>query len=137
MPNIPSPPQIPLPEYRAPNPILGSYLERVTAPNYNSGLRQALSENGVKVVSAGHDHANDFCALDGKGKQRMWLCYAGAAGFGGYGGYGGLKRKVRVWEVNGSMGRIRSWKREEWPVGSKTRLDEQVLVDGGQFQGGD
>jgi hypothetical protein len=137
MPNVPSPPKIPLPEYRKPtNPILGNWLERVTAPNYNSGFRKVLSEKGVKVVTAGHDHANDYCMLDGTGKEGIWMCYAGASGFGGYGGYGGLQRKVRVWEVDGSLGRVRSWKRVEWPRGNKDRLDDQVLVDAGHLNGG-
>ena|SRR5690606_7874825 len=137
MSNVPPPTQIPLPEYRtSTNPILGQWLERVTAPNYNSGLRAALAEKGIKVVSAGHDHANDFCMLDGLGNDQIWMCYAGASGFGGYGGYGGLQRKVRVWEVDGSLGRVRSWKRVEWPKENRERIDDQVLVDGGRLNGG-
>ncbi|RPA74845.1 Metallo-dependent phosphatase [Ascobolus immersus RN42] len=129
---------IPLPEYRTnTNPILGQWLERVTAPSYNSGFRTVLSQKGVRIVSAGHDHANDFCMLDGQtANDKIWMCYAGASGFGGYGGYGGLQRKVRVWEVDGPLGRVRSWKRLEWPRGSKERVDDQVLMDGGHLNGG-
>ena len=56
---------IPLPEYRhQSNRIIGEWREGVTAPYYNSGFRDALVEEGVLVVSAGHDHANDYCSLE-------------------------------------------------------------------------
>lgn len=56
---------IPLPEYRHEhNRIIGGWREGVTAPNFNSGFRDALVEEGVLVVSAGHDHANDYCSLE-------------------------------------------------------------------------
>jgi 3',5'-cyclic AMP phosphodiesterase CpdA len=54
---------IPLPEYRDPGITVGTYKEPPTAPNYNSGFRDALVEMGIPVVSCGHDHANDYCLL--------------------------------------------------------------------------
>jgi hypothetical protein len=74
--------------------------------------------------------------LDGQANDKIWMCYAGASGFGGYGGYGGLQRKVRVWEVDGGLGRVRSWKRVEWPKDNRERIDDQVLVEGGRLNGG-
>jgi hypothetical protein len=45
---------IPLPEYRAEGTLFfGDYLEGVTAPWFNSGLRDALVEQGVVMVSCG------------------------------------------------------------------------------------
>lgn len=45
---------IPLPEYRdADLAIKGSWKEGVTAPNFNSGFRDALVEQGVVMVSCG------------------------------------------------------------------------------------
>jgi hypothetical protein len=62
---------IPLPEYReAGKKMVGSMKEPPTAPQYNSGFRDALVEMGVSVASCGHDHANDYCLLsDGPAKQ--------------------------------------------------------------------
>lgn len=57
---------IPLPEYRDPGVVVGGSREPPTAPNYNSGFRDALVEMGVPVVSCGHDHANDYCLLSDK-----------------------------------------------------------------------
>ncbi|RDI80389.1 hypothetical protein Vi05172_g9575 [Venturia inaequalis] len=57
---------IPLPEYRDAGIMVGENREPPTAPNYNSGFRDALVEMGVPVVSCGHDHANDYCLLSDK-----------------------------------------------------------------------
>lgn len=57
---------IPLPEYRDAGIMVGENRETPTAPNYNSGFREALVEMGVPVVSCGHDHANDYCLLSDK-----------------------------------------------------------------------
>lgn len=46
--------------------MVGENREPPTAPNYNSGFRDALVEMGVPVVSCGHDHANDYCLLSDK-----------------------------------------------------------------------
>jgi 3',5'-cyclic AMP phosphodiesterase CpdA len=54
---------IPLPEYRDEGILVGQRRERVTAPGYNTGFRDALVEMGVPVVSCGHDHVNDYCLL--------------------------------------------------------------------------
>ena len=57
---------IPLPEYREGGVMYGERREPPTAPGYNSGFRDALVEMGIPVVSAGHDHANDYCLLSEK-----------------------------------------------------------------------
>lgn len=122
---------IPLPEYRLENvPIVGERRERVMAPAFNSGFKEALVDAGVMAVSAGHDHANDYCLLDG-----LWMCYAGGSGFGGYGGYKGYNRRIRMWEIDGDAAIIKTWKRVEWDrQGRYGRLDEQIVVRGAKIQ---
>lgn len=61
---------IPLPEYMDWDlPRVGGWLEGVTAPTYNTGFRDALVEQGVVMVSAGHDHCNDYCSLSLEGSS--------------------------------------------------------------------
>ncbi|KAK2603807.1 Phosphatase dcr2 [Conoideocrella luteorostrata] len=144
---------IPLTEYANPYlPRLGEWKEGVTAPVYNSGFRDALVEHGVVMVSAGHDHCNDYCLLSLQNvtqagtpkehapdqqpppqvqKPALWMCYAGGVGFGGYAGYGGYVRRLRIFEVDTNEARILTWKRVEH---GKTgdRIDQQIIVDGGR-----
>jgi hypothetical protein len=126
---------IPLPEYTNPdNERVGNFSEGSTAPAFNSGFKDALVEYDVKFVSAGHDHANDFCALSKDattGDPELWMCHAGGSGFGGYGGYFGFHRRLRVFEVDTNQARISTWKRLEYGDLEK-RLDEQILVDSGR-----
>ncbi|KAJ4389505.1 Phosphatase dcr2 [Gnomoniopsis smithogilvyi] len=126
---------IPLPEYRDWDQVLvGEAREGVTAPTYNSGFRDALVEQGVVMVSCGHDHANEYCALstdESTKKPALWMCYAGGSGFGGYGGYGGFHRKIRIFDLDLNDGRISTWKRVEWGD-IKQKLDEQIIVDAGK-----
>jgi len=126
---------IPLPEYRQEGQLFkGEYREPVTAPLYNSGLRDALVEQGVVMVGCGHDHVNDYCALstdNQTSRPDLWMCYAGAAGFGGYAGYGGYHRRVRLFDLDANVGRITTWKRLEYGD-IASRIDEQVIVDVGQ-----
>jgi hypothetical protein len=121
---------IPLPEYRLEGvSIVGEKQESPTAPVHNSGFKDALVNAGVMAVSAGHDHANDYCLLN-----QIWMCYAGGSGFGGYGGYKKYNRRVRLFEVNGDAGQIKTWKRVEYsPEGKYGRLDEQVIVRGAKI----
>lgn len=97
---------IPLPEYRTlTNPIIGEWREASTAPRYNSGFRNALAEKNITIITAGHDHVNEFCMLDEirhNREEKTWMCYGGGAGYGGYGGYGDYKRRLRVFEVSSS-----------------------------------
>jgi hypothetical protein len=121
---------IPLPEYRLMGPpIVGKYREPPTPPVHNSGFKHALVEAGVSVVSAGHDHANDYCLADDV-SPKIWMCYAGGSGFGGYGGYGGYHRRVRIFEVDAPADRIRTWKRLEHE--DPGPLDLQTIVEGGK-----
>ena len=78
---------IPLPEYaNTENERVGSWLEPVMAPKYNSNFKDALVGENVLAVSCGHDHANDFCSLERADtklkKPELWMCYAGGSGFG-------------------------------------------------------
>lgn len=131
---------IPLPEYRTadPNTVVGAWRESVTAPLFNSHFTDALVEQGVLVVSCGHDHVNDYCALErSKGtskKPELWMCYGGGAGFGGYAGYGVYHRRVRFFEVDANSARITTYKRVEYGETEK-RVDEQVVVDAGRVVG--
>lgn len=118
---------IPLPEYRTPNrKIIGGWREPPTAPWRNSGFKDAIKAAGIAVVTAGHDHANDYCLFD----DGVWLCYAGGSGFGGYGGYGGYHRRVRLFEVDANNARVKTWKRLEWE--DRGPFDEQIVVDQGK-----
>jgi 3',5'-cyclic AMP phosphodiesterase CpdA len=126
---------IPLPEYAEKNPdIIGTRIEGVTAPAFNTHFRDALVEQDIKFVSCGHDHANDYCMLSKDGETsdpKLWMCYAGGSGFGGYGGYGGYHRRLRVFEIDTNQARISTWKRLEYGEIDK-RLDEQIIVDSGR-----
>ncbi|KAI1765897.1 calcineurin-like phosphoesterase [Hypoxylon sp. FL1150] len=125
---------IPLPEYRdSSSPYIGEWREGVTAPKYNSGFRDALVEQGVVMVSCGHDHANEYCMLSSdeeSKKPELWMCYGGGAGFGGYGGYGGFVRRVRFFDIDMNEARISTYKRLEYGDLSG-RIDQQIIVDGG------
>ena len=145
---------IPLPEFREVGKIVegtGRLLENPTAPGFNSGFMQALVQEDVMAVSCGHDHVNDYCALEKvegssgssssghaghkeKGKGGLWMCYGGGAGFGGYGGYGGYHRRVRMWEFDTNEARLTTWKRVEYGETEK-RVDEVVVVEGGKVVG--
>ncbi|KAH8888840.1 calcineurin-like phosphoesterase [Thozetella sp. PMI_491] len=133
---------IPLPEYRDPEIYFyGPWKEPPTAPLFNSGFRDALVEQGVVMVSCGHDHVNEFCAISMSDEEEvetrrpeLWMCYAGATGFGGYAGYGGFYRKIRMFEFDMNDARITTWKRVEWGENDETsqRIDEQIIVDAGK-----
>ncbi|KAL1888058.1 Phosphatase dcr2 [Ceratocystis pirilliformis] len=126
---------IPFPEYIVSDKsaIKGEWREYVTAPNYNSGFHDALVEQGVVMVSCGHDHVNDYCALssDDHHKPRLWMCYGGGVGFGGYAGYGGYNRRIRIFDVDTNEGRITTYKRLENGDNTAVRIDEQIIVDAG------
>ncbi|KAI2633892.1 calcineurin-like phosphoesterase [Xylaria nigripes] len=125
---------IPLPEYGNPeNPFVGEWREGVTAPMYNSHFRDALVEEGVVLVSCGHDHANEYCMMstnEETGKPEIWMCYGGGAGFGGYGGYEGFVRMVRFFDIDMNTARITTYKRLEYGETDK-RMDQHLIVDGG------
>ena len=86
---------IPIPEYKAvfnPNEdgtfsptgkakiLYGWQYESVGCSPYNSGLFEAMKQNGSQAVFSGHDHVNDFAALyDG-----IWLVYNQCGGYNGY-----------------------------------------------------
>lgn len=141
---------IPLPEYREKGNLIkgGEWREGVTAPRFDSGFGKVLVEEGVGVVSCGHDHVNDYCALQrehvefdnteegvrASERNELWMCYAGGAGFGGYGGYGGYHRRIRFWEVDANNGRIMTYKKLEYGD-TESRIDELVVVDGGRVVG--
>ncbi|KIX01868.1 uncharacterized protein Z518_09595 [Rhinocladiella mackenziei CBS 650.93] len=126
---------IPLPEYRNPDNLkwIGNWTEPPTAPAYNSNFKDALIEEGIVLVSCGHDHVNDYClpAQDKEKKPALWMCYGGGAGFGGYGGYYGYHRRIRFFDFDMNEARITTWKRLEWGD-TQRRFDEQIIVDGGK-----
>ncbi|KAL2175128.1 Metallo-dependent phosphatase-like protein [Thermothelomyces heterothallicus CBS 202.75] len=126
---------IPIPEYTLPNlTLVGEWKEPSTAPAYNSGFYDALVEEGISMVSCGHDHVNEYCGLSQTEDEKpaLWMCYAGAAGFGGYAGYGGFHRKIRIFDFNMNEARITTWKRVEYGPDVDKRLEELILVDAGK-----
>ncbi|KAL2025180.1 hypothetical protein VTK56DRAFT_182 [Thermocarpiscus australiensis] len=126
---------IPIPEYRDGNlTLVGDWKEPSTAPVYNSGFYDALVEEGVVMVSCGHDHVNEYCGLSTteEDKPALWMCHAGAAGFGGYAGYGGFHRKIRIFDFDMNEARITTWKRVEWGEDADKRIEELILVDAGK-----
>ncbi|KAF2132118.1 Metallo-dependent phosphatase [Dothidotthia symphoricarpi CBS 119687] len=129
---------IPLPEYaNRDNEWVGNWTEGVTAPGFNTHFKDALVQQGVKAVSCGHDHVNDYCMLSTKDETtepELWMCYAGGSGFGGYGGYNHYHRRLRVFEIDTNQARISTWKRLEHGD-TAARLDEQIIVDSGQVKG--
>ncbi|ERF68749.1 hypothetical protein EPUS_07236 [Endocarpon pusillum Z07020] len=126
---------IPLPEYRNPSGlrVVGNWSEPPTAPGFNSGFKDALVEEGVVLVSCGHDHVNDYCVpgTNDKGKPALWMCYGGAVGFGGYGGYYGYHRRIRFFDIDMNEARIHTYKRLEWGV-TESRVDDQMIIDQGK-----
>lgn len=106
---------IPLQEYRPPEgaQIIGSYKEGVMAGAINTGMYSTMRDLGIKFVSVGHDHCNDYCMKGESTEERdgVWMCYGGGAGEGGYGGYGGTSRRVRLFEVDTRSGSILTWQR--------------------------
>ena len=129
---------IPLPEYRDSGNLIpgaGEWREPPTAPGFNSHFADALLEHGVFGVSAGHDHVNDYCVLEGHSdpkavegdedakkraeEGKLWACYGGACGYGGYGGYGGYKRRIRVWDFDFTDAKVETWKRVDGEDGKK------------------
>ena len=125
---------IPLPEYRNPDRqnYIGNWTEPPTAPGYNSNFADALMEENVLMVSCGHDHVNDYCLPNNNkaGKAALWMCYGGASGFGGY-GRGWYHRRMRFFEFDMNEARITTYKRLEWGD-TESRLDSQIIVDGGK-----
>lgn len=123
---------IPVPEYRTEGmKYMGEYREGCTAPRFNTGARQVLAKIGVKVLTVGHDHANNFC-MDNRveGQPDMYLCYGGGAGEGGYGGYGGVVRGVRVFDINTQRASIASYKLLR--NATDVKIGEQILVNSGE-----
>ncbi|KAF2000232.1 phosphoesteras-like protein [Amniculicola lignicola CBS 123094] len=127
---------IPLPEYgtQPKEEVVGVWKEPITAPGFNTHFKDALVAAGVTAVSCGHDHVNEYCTMgknEKTGKGDLWMCYAGGSGFGGYGGWGVYHRRIRLFEIDANEARISTWKRVEYGDTAK-RVDEQVIVDGGE-----
>lgn len=99
---------IPIPEYADSDLIVrcGKRREPTEGPSVNSHFYDALAQQGIAVLSCGHDHVNDFCALQSPRYTQQscgkplgpWLCYGGGSGFGGYCSYGDERyhRRARV-----------------------------------------
>lgn len=103
---------IPLFEYRDAHDLVGSWREGVISGRQTTNMLPTMKKAGVKLISVGHDHVNDYCFLN----DGVELCYGGGGGYGGYGGYGGFIRRVRIFELDLSKdnrGRLvgKTWKR--------------------------
>lgn len=132
---------IPLPEFgdRHLSIRSGHRREPTESPSFNSHFYDALAKEGILALGCGHDHVNDFCGLPPQRTQHNgdkcpqpgpWLCYGGGSGFGGYCSYGRERfhRRMRVWELDTSIGNLKTWKRVEYAIDT---VDELVLVEGG------
>lgn len=132
---------IPLPEFGDDDLDIrsGSRREPTESPSSNSHFYDALVQARVSAVGCGHDHVNDFCALLPQRMQENghkplppgpWLCYGGASGFGGYCSYDGERfhRRMRVWELDTTIGSLKTWMRVEYLM---DRIDELQLVKSG------
>ncbi len=60
--------------------LYGDQYESVGSSSYNSGMFDALVENGGQAVFCGHDHINDWCAI----YKGVHLCYNQAGGYSTY-----------------------------------------------------
>lgn len=135
---------IPLPEFGEPSVIIraGARREPTEGPSVNTHFYDALVKEKVAAIGCGHDHVNDFCALLPRSTNEMgrdghvgpagglWLCHGGGSGFGGYCSYGGVRyhRRMRVWEIDGNTGGLKTWTRIEYQV---ERTNELIPVQGG------
>lgn len=132
---------IPIPEYADISLVVrgGKRREPTEGPSLNSRFYDALTQEGILVLACGHDHVNDFCALQLPNEPQQggdkyygpWLCYGGASGFGGYCSYGKTRyhRRMRVFELDTRTGGIKTWKRVECAT---EKIDELDLVDSGK-----
>ncbi len=60
--------------------LFGDQFESVGSSSYNSGMFDALVENGGQAVFCGHDHINDWCAV----YKGIHLCYNLPGGYSTY-----------------------------------------------------
>ncbi|KAJ3429799.1 hypothetical protein M0812_25159 [Anaeramoeba flamelloides] len=63
----------------------GTKEEGVCCPQYNTGLYQAMVDNGnIKLALNGHDHVNDFCTRSKSSAPDLWLCNGRKTGYNRY-----------------------------------------------------
>jgi len=101
---------VPLPEYSSLNLhfVTGSKNEGMSTSSSSKGsllFWNTLTSASVDVVSAGHDHVNDFCGQHSAGP---YLCYAGGAGYTTY-GLADWPRRVRYFVIQ-PTGQISTYK---------------------------
>lgn len=103
---------LPIPEYRPEGvfPIIGQYNEQLIAKSKSSDdktLLKIMNSFNVRAMSCGHEHSNDCCL---QSKEGMWLCYCGSTGIG-IDRAGGMEPSVRLFNIDGDLDEITSWKR--------------------------
>ncbi|KAJ6245763.1 hypothetical protein M0813_20183 [Anaeramoeba flamelloides] len=80
--------QIPIPEvleFWHTDTSFGYKQQTSGCPKYNTGLYQAMVDNGnVKLALNGHDHVNDYCTRSKSRAPDLWLCNGRKTGYGGY-----------------------------------------------------
>lgn len=115
----------------------GQRREPTESSRVNHGFYKACIRQRVLVVTCGHDHLNDYCALLSHQTQQAaaevphlgpWLCHGGSSG--GYNSYGGgepIPRRGRVWEFQQETRTVRTWLRTE----SGAQEDVITLVEHG------
>ncbi|MBQ8210584.1 MAG: metallophosphoesterase [Clostridia bacterium] len=60
--------------------IYGTMRETVGCPEFNSGLFEAMKQNGGQAIFCGHDHCNDFCVK----KDGIYIVYNQTGGYNCY-----------------------------------------------------
>lgn len=118
---------IPLPEYRTavetqPKRVIGIHQEDICAPNYNSGMFEAMVECGdVNGIFVGHDHNNNFIVP----YRGIALCYGHFSGDQTV--YNKLYSGVRIIELDRN-GNFETWVRD-YRRRHRTKLRDHVLFD--------
>lgn len=121
---------IPIKDFELDGQYVGHQLEKNAYGNAEIDVRSILGDLEINAITIGHDHVNDYCELDVKDSNKLWLCYGGGAGNGGYGNQEEqFQRRLRTYEFQTDSGNLRTWKRLENDTDSV--LEDILLVEEG------
>ncbi|KAJ6236490.1 hypothetical protein M0813_27877 [Anaeramoeba flamelloides] len=80
-------------------------------PTYNTGLYQAMVDNGnIKLVLNGHDHKNDYCTRSVATAPDLWLCYGRKTGYGNYNPVPPMYQGARIIQLFNDKSDGTTWK---------------------------
>ncbi|KAJ6238299.1 hypothetical protein M0813_26268 [Anaeramoeba flamelloides] len=84
--------------------------EGVGCPNYNTGLYQAMVDNGnIELVLVGHDHKDDYCTRSKATAPQLWMCYGRKSGFGNYNPVPPMYHGARIIQLYNDMSDGVTW----------------------------